>query len=91
MLYEVITAVNDGFLSTRFSSGIVFPQLSGELILGGGKISTRQVRTTTAGTTSYLQTGGELELIGGYTYNTSGIIANVSDIRNVPIVYTHIV
>jgi hypothetical protein len=81
--------VNDGYLSTRFSGGIMFTQLSGEVVLNGGKISTRQIRSTQAGTSSYTQTGGQLELLGAYTYNTSGVISNVSDIRNVPIVYTY--
>jgi hypothetical protein len=81
--------VNDGYLSTRFSGGIVFPQLSGELEVAGGKISTRQIRTTQNGTTSYVQSGGQVELIGAYTYNTSGVIATLNDVRNVPINYIY--
>jgi hypothetical protein len=77
--------INNGYLSTRFSGGIVFNQLGGEMEVAGGKISARQIRTTQNGTTSYTQTGGQVELLGGYTYDTSGTIATLDDLRNVPI------
>lgn len=80
--------VNEGYLSTRYSGGIIYGDQGGEVVINGGKVSTRQIRTGGAGAASYTQTDGELELLGGYTYNTSGVAA-VTDLLAVPIAYTH--
>lgn len=76
--------VNEGYISTRFSGGIIFSQAGGELIVNGGKLSTRQIRTGWQGNALLSVNGGEIELLGQYTYVTN-TIANLQDIRQAQI------
>ena len=81
--------VNDGYLSTRFSSGIVFNQLVGEMVVNGGTVAVRQIRSTSSTVSSFRQNGGHINLLGGYTFDTSGLINTIDDIRNIPILQVH--
>lgn len=72
--YEAISIlgklqVNDGYLSTRESSGIVtWSAASGQLVVNGGFIDIKQLRSDNSGTgkTSYIQNGGQVVLRGRF-------------------------
>ncbi|HLN56399.1 MAG TPA: gliding motility-associated C-terminal domain-containing protein [Bacteroidales bacterium] len=79
--------VNDGYLSSRESSGLVtWDYASGQLSLNGGTLDSKQFRAAgaVAGLTSYSQTGGSFILRGRFQRNTSAI-GSVSDIINAPL------
>ncbi len=65
--------INDGYLSTRMSGGIVFARAGGEATINGGKVSARQIRTAHDGSSVFYMDGGELELLGRYHHLTSNI------------------
>jgi len=75
--------INEGYLSSRFSGGILYGDQGGELIVNGGKLSTRQIRTGNAGAASFAQYGGEVEILGRYTYDVSGV-TNAASLQTVP-------
>jgi hypothetical protein len=61
--------VNDGYLSTRESAGIVtWIDASSQLIVNGGVVDAKQFRSggTGAGKSSYMQSGGEFVLRGRF-------------------------
>ena len=74
--------INEGYISSRFSGGIIFSYLGGELIVNGGKLSSRQIRTDNTGAASFTQNGGEVELIGRYMYDLS-TVTNATSLQNV--------
>lgn len=74
--------INEGYISSRFSGGIIFGNQGGELIVNGGKLSSRQIRTGTTGASSFTQNGGEVELIGRYMYDLS-TVNNAASLQNV--------
>ncbi|MCX6303330.1 MAG: hypothetical protein NTW82_14240, partial [Bacteroidia bacterium] len=63
--------VNNGYLSTRESSGLLYySYASGQFIQNGGKVDTKQFHNPEGGTNSlvsYLQTGGEMLIRGRFT------------------------
>jgi len=65
--------INEGYLSSRFSGGILYGDQGGELIVNGGKLSSRQIRTSGTGAAVFAQYGGEVELIGRYMYDVSTV------------------
>jgi len=75
--------INEGYLSSRFSGGIVYGDQGGELIVNGGKLSTRQIRTGNTGAASFVQSGGEVEILGRYTYDVSGV-TDAASLQTVP-------
>jgi hypothetical protein len=79
--------INEGYLSTRFSRGVFVATQGGELIVNGGHLSTRQIRTSGTGNATFVQTGGLVDLLGRYQYNTSGI-SDIPGIRAASINYT---
>ena len=74
--------INNGFLSTRESGGIVTSSVaSGQIIINGGTVDTKQFLSST-GSASYTQTGGVFILRGRFqrtpvAYST---IANLTDV-----------
>ncbi|HLN20026.1 MAG TPA: hypothetical protein VK213_02990, partial [Bacteroidales bacterium] len=79
--------VNNGYLSTRESSGLItWDYSSGQLVINDGVIDTKQFRAAggSAGLASYSQGGGTMLLRGRYQRNT-GAIASVADIVNATI------
>ncbi|TVQ82407.1 MAG: hypothetical protein EA393_16645, partial [Bacteroidetes bacterium] len=76
--------VNQGYLSTRMSGGIIIARAGGEVIVNGGKISARQIRSADQGGAVFSFTGGEIELPGRYHHLTEDI-SSIEDIRNTPI------
>lgn len=62
--------VDDGYLSTRESSGILYPDKHsvGEVVINGGKVETKQFApfAEDEGLVNYTQTGGIFELRGRY-------------------------
>ncbi len=83
--------VNDGYLSTRESSGILYwPYASGQFILNGGFVDTKQFHGATANTSlvSYTQTGGMLEIRGRFkrTPNTF----DINGIKNPPLITSRV-
>ncbi|TCO07430.1 beta strand repeat-containing protein [Natronoflexus pectinivorans] len=81
--------MNDGYLSTRFSGGIIFNTASGELIVNGGHIATRQIRSSSTGPRTFSMSGGHIDILGGFTFDTSGTINDIDDLRSVPYNYVH--
>jgi hypothetical protein len=81
--------MNDGYLSTRFSGGILFNTASGEMIVNGGHITTRQIRSAGTGPRTFSMNGGHIDLLGGFAFDTSGDINDINDLRNVPFNYVH--
>lgn len=75
--------INEGYLSSRFSGGILFGDQGGELVVNDGKLSTRQIRTGNAGAASFAMYGGEVEILGRYTYDVSGV-TNAASLQTVP-------
>jgi hypothetical protein len=75
--------INEGYLSSRFSGGILYGDQGGELVVNGGKLSTRQIRTSNTGAASFAQYGGEVEILGRYTYDVSGV-TNAASLQTVP-------
>lgn len=73
--------LNHGYLSTRLSGGIIFPDIGGELIVNGGVLSVRQIRTGGSGNALYSQTGGTVNLLGRFIHNTT-TVNTVDDLRN---------
>lgn len=68
--------VNDGYLSTRESGGLIFwPVVSGVMEINGGFVDAKQLRSAygNAGIASYIQTGGVFQLRGQYEISTAGI------------------
>lgn len=68
--------VNDGYLSTRESGGLIFwPVVSGVLEINGGFVDSKQLRSTASGNgiASYIQTGGTFQLRGTRVINLAGI------------------
>jgi hypothetical protein len=76
--------VNQGYLSTRMSGGIIIARAGGEVIVNGGKVSARQMRSADQGGSVFSFRGGEIELPGRYHHFTQDIIS-IEDIRNTPI------
>lgn len=74
--------INEGYLSSRFSGGIIYGNQGGELIVNGGKLSSRQIRTGNSGAASFAQYGGEVELIGRYMYDISSV-TDAASLQNV--------
>lgn len=98
--YEAISIlgklqVNDGYLSTRESSGIVtWSAASGQLVVNGGFVDIKQLRSDNSGTgkTSYIQNGGQVVLRGRFqrtpasysapTYIAAKSVATINTARN---------
>ncbi|MFN3556576.1 MAG: T9SS type A sorting domain-containing protein [Bacteroidales bacterium] len=76
--------VNDGYLSTRMSGGIVYARAGGEVIINGGVVNARQLRTAHAGSSFFTMTGGVLELLGTYHHQTTHI-NTLEELRSAPI------
>lgn len=74
--------VNEGYLSSRYSGGILYGDQGGEIVVNGGKLSTRQIRTAATGAASFAQYGGEVEILGRYTYDIS-TVTNAASLQNV--------
>ncbi|HEY5469233.1 MAG TPA: hypothetical protein VIK07_01790, partial [Bacteroidales bacterium] len=74
--------INDGYLSTRESGGIITSNIaSGQIIINGGSVDTKQFLSST-GAAQYTQTGGTFYLRGRFkrvpsAYST---IANLRDV-----------
>ncbi len=74
--------VNNGFLSTRESGGLITSSIaSGQLIINGGTIDTKQFLSST-GSASYSQSGGYLILRGRLkrTPTAYSTVSNLTDI-----------
>ncbi|QQS51436.1 MAG: hypothetical protein IPM71_01560 [Bacteroidota bacterium] len=79
--------MNDGYFSTKESSGIVvFDFVSGEFELNGGIVDAKQYRASTGATglASYIQTGG-LFVLRGRFQRTPSTYTSVNDLINAPI------
>ena len=65
--------VNDGYLSTRESGGILYwSYASGQVIINGGTVDTKQLHSAAASSLiSYTQTGGNLILRGRFQRTTT--------------------
>ena len=76
--------VDNGYLSTRESSGLLYwSYASGQFILNGGKVDTKQFHNPEGGSTglvSFVQNGGNLILRGRFT-NTINYV-NPADLSN---------
>lgn len=74
--------VNNGFLSTRESAGIVTTSTSsGQLVINGGTIDTKQFLSAT-GSASFTQTGGLLILRGRFL-RTPASYSSINDITDI--------
>ena len=74
--------INNGFLSTRESGGIITSSIaSGRFIINGGTIDAKQLLSTT-GSASYIQSGGLFILRGRFQRTPSAFtsISNLSDV-----------
>ncbi|MGQ1946924.1 glycine-rich domain-containing protein [Geofilum sp. OHC36d9] len=75
--------INDGYLSTRESGGIItWDVASGQLEINGGYLDTKQIRAAggSEGKFSYQQAGGTVALRGRYQ-RTPSAYTSVSDLR----------
>ncbi|MDX9848010.1 MAG: hypothetical protein RBT74_13590 [Tenuifilaceae bacterium] len=81
--------VNEGYLSTRQSGGIIYwGSSSGQILINGGTVDARQLRTagSSGGLTAYRQAGGILSLRGRFTQTiTAATIIDVASLRSVPV------
>jgi gliding motility-associated-like protein len=79
--------VNNGYLSTRESSGLNYWRYaSGQYIINGGKVDTKQFHNAEGGIlelVSFVQTGGTLVIRGRFTTNISYV--NPADLANATI------
>lgn len=78
--------INNGYVSTRESSGIIYLGTSaGEIIINGGTLDAKQLRTagTSGGLTGYRQTGGTVTLRGRLNLDVTGV-STVADLKIVP-------
>ncbi len=74
--------VNNGYLSTRESGGIVTSSVaSGQITINGGTIDTKQFLSST-GSASFTQTGG-LFILRGRFQRTPVAYSNISDLTNI--------
>ncbi|NOU17724.1 MAG: hypothetical protein HOO91_09210 [Bacteroidales bacterium] len=77
--------VNDGYLSTRESSGLIYSNLtSGQIFVNGGTLDAKQFDGAAGGLISYTQAGGLFTLRGRLQRTPSSYIA-VSDLVNAPL------
>lgn len=77
--------VNDGYLSTRESGGLLYSSLnSGQIFVERGTVDTKQFRAVGSGLVSYTQNGGILQLRGRFQRTPSQYVS-VSDLRDAPI------
>ncbi|MFN8211134.1 MAG: hypothetical protein U0T33_09240, partial [Bacteroidales bacterium] len=75
--------INDGYLSTRESAGILYWSYApGQFILNGGTVDTKQFHSSSLANSliSYTQTGGTMQLRGRFqrttsTYTPAGLIS----------------
>lgn len=74
--------VNEGYISSRFSGGILYGDQGGEIVVNGGKLSSRQIRTAATGAASFAQYGGTVEILGRYMYDIS-TVTNAASLQNV--------
>lgn len=81
--------VNNGYLSTRESGGIIYwGAASGQIIINGGFIDAKQLRTagSSGGLTAYRQAEGTLRLRGRFTQTiNSTTISDTASLKNVPV------
>lgn len=81
--------MNNGYLSTRESAGIIYwGAASGQIIINGGRVDAKQLRTagTSGGLTAFRQTGGTLSLRGRFTQTiTAATITTASSLALVPL------
>lgn len=79
--------INDGYISTRESGGFIYwASSSGEFIINGGTLDTKQFRTanTSGGLTAYRQTGGTFTLRGRFIRNVTGV-STIASLTTVPL------
>ncbi len=77
--------VNDGYLSSRESSGLVYSNLtSGQIFINGGAVDAKQFDGVAGGLISYTQTGG-LFTLRGRLQRTPSSYTSVSDLVNAPL------
>jgi gliding motility-associated-like protein len=74
--------VNEGYLSTRESGGIITSSTaSGQIIIAGGTVDAKQFLSST-GAAQYTQTGGTFILRGRFQ-RTPAAFATIADLKNV--------
>ncbi|MFN8207170.1 MAG: hypothetical protein U0T82_07150 [Bacteroidales bacterium] len=77
--------VNDGYLSTRESAGIIYTNLgSAQVQINDGVVDTKQFRTSGAGQVSYTQSGGLLMLRGRFQ-RIPVLFTSVDDLVTAPV------
>lgn len=79
--------VNNGYLSTRESGGLIqWSVAAGQVEIHGGTVDTKQFRTagTSGGLTSFTQTGGVFELRGRFQ-RTPQNYTTISNLVNAPV------
>lgn len=82
--------LNDGYLSTRESGGIIFwPGANGTLEVHGGKLDAPQIRSADGedALTTFVMTGGEIQLRGQYKNNVLAVNSYES-LKTLPISFT---
>ena len=76
--------INNGYLSTRESGGLITSNIaSGQFIINGGTIDAKQLLSST-GSASYTQTGG-IFILRGRFQRTPAAYSNVSDLTDVSV------
>ncbi len=79
--------LNDGYMSTRESGGIIFwPGANGTLVINGGTLDAPQLRSAdgTDALATFIMTGGNVQLRGQYANDVSGV-NSLASLRTVPI------